>query len=223
MQLNWFSWDIGTLAGTAALAFTIHTTVGPMIKCSKYQNKNRINLAWTFFLGYLVYSFNGVLGYLGVLGKTKPDNPVSILAYFPYTSIELLIVEVIYMTHLLTMFPIIFKIFRMRFFEIFFTKNGIINEISNGIMIAVNIGIILLCFIVRNIPDLPSSAISNFNGSISCFFLVYLIPIAENFACYYGYFQNSKKLTKNENENEQNLFLGKSHVQEDNEEDESAQ
>jgi sodium-coupled neutral amino acid transporter 9 len=30
-----FSWDIGNLAGTLALAFTIHNNVGPMIKCNK--------------------------------------------------------------------------------------------------------------------------------------------------------------------------------------------
>jgi hypothetical protein len=31
VTMNFFSWDIGPLGGTAAMAFTIHTTVGPII------------------------------------------------------------------------------------------------------------------------------------------------------------------------------------------------
>ena len=33
--MTYFSFDIGALAGTAALAFTIHTSYSPCIKCNK--------------------------------------------------------------------------------------------------------------------------------------------------------------------------------------------
>ena len=35
-----FTWDLGKLAGTAALAFTNHVNSGPVIKCNEDQNKN---------------------------------------------------------------------------------------------------------------------------------------------------------------------------------------
>lgn len=35
MPLNVWTWNIGDLGGTAALAFTIHTSFGNMIKCNK--------------------------------------------------------------------------------------------------------------------------------------------------------------------------------------------
>lgn len=34
-DINFWTWDIGNLAGTASLAFTIHTSFGNMIKCNK--------------------------------------------------------------------------------------------------------------------------------------------------------------------------------------------
>jgi len=34
-SMKYFSLDIGNLAGTIALAFTIHTNFGPMLKCNK--------------------------------------------------------------------------------------------------------------------------------------------------------------------------------------------
>jgi sodium-coupled neutral amino acid transporter 9 len=34
-EMNFFSINIGNLSGTAALAYTIHSTVAPMVKCNK--------------------------------------------------------------------------------------------------------------------------------------------------------------------------------------------
>ena len=39
-DVKMFSWKIGDLAGTSALAFTIHATFPPVIKCNKNQAKN---------------------------------------------------------------------------------------------------------------------------------------------------------------------------------------
>ena len=36
-QVTWVSTDIGKLAGTSALAFTIHTVVATVIKSNKFQ------------------------------------------------------------------------------------------------------------------------------------------------------------------------------------------
>jgi hypothetical protein len=40
--------------------------------------------------------------------------------------------------------------------------------------------------VVRNIPTIKAGDMMAANGAISCFFIVYLIPIALHFKCLYG-------------------------------------
>lgn len=43
-----------------------------------------------------------------------------------------------------------------------------------------------MSFIVRCIPTIRAGDIMSANGSISCFFIVYLIPIFLHLKCYHG-------------------------------------
>ncbi len=65
-QLKYFSWDIGNLAGTAALAFTIHTVVAPIMKTNKVQQNNSRDLSISYVMGTLIYAFIGVCGCMAI-------------------------------------------------------------------------------------------------------------------------------------------------------------
>lgn len=59
--------DIGTLTGTCAVAFTIHTMVNPIMKANHDQRKNLRDLKISYILGFLIYSSIGLLGCATVL------------------------------------------------------------------------------------------------------------------------------------------------------------
>ena len=67
--LVWVSFDLGNLAGSCALAFTIHTVVASIIKKSEDQSKNERDLKISYFLGLLSYVFIGAIGCIAVLGN----------------------------------------------------------------------------------------------------------------------------------------------------------
>ena len=65
-KVKLFSWDIGNLAGTCALAFTIHTVVAPISKMNKNQDSNSRNLYVCYGLGAVIYAFLGICGQLAI-------------------------------------------------------------------------------------------------------------------------------------------------------------
>lgn len=50
----------------------------------------------------------------------------------------------------------------------------------------INATFVTLCCIMKNIPGLKPDDITNFNGAICLFFIVYLIPIMMHLMCYHG-------------------------------------
>lgn len=69
--MTFFSLNIGNLGGTSALAFTIHTNFGPMIKCNRDQTKNIRDIGITFFVGAILYSIIGIMGSYGIMSIIK--------------------------------------------------------------------------------------------------------------------------------------------------------
>lgn len=65
-ELKLFSWDIGNLAGTAALAFTIHTVVAPIMKTNQIQSNNTRDLILSYAMGASIYLFIGICGSMGI-------------------------------------------------------------------------------------------------------------------------------------------------------------
>lgn len=47
--------DVGNLAGTCALAFTVHTMVITFVKSNKDQRKNERDLGFSYILGFMLY------------------------------------------------------------------------------------------------------------------------------------------------------------------------
>lgn len=67
--IKWWSFDIGSLAGTCALSFTIHTGVNAMIRLHRSPEKNEKVLLVSYACGALFYLFIGVVGSLIILDK----------------------------------------------------------------------------------------------------------------------------------------------------------
>lgn len=64
-----FSWNFGNLAGTCAVAFTIHTVVNPIIKANKIQANNLRDLRISYVCGFFIYTAIGVLGSLPIISN----------------------------------------------------------------------------------------------------------------------------------------------------------
>lgn len=52
--------------------------------------------------------------------------------------------------------------------------------------IVMNVGFMVLSVAIKMIPGIDPDDITNFNGSLCCFFFVYLIPIVMHLTCYHG-------------------------------------
>lgn len=78
-KIEMFTLNIGNLGGTAALAFTIHTSYGNMIKCNKDQSKNVRDLGYTYIIGYFVYTIIAIMGAYGIL-----SNIIMFIVYYYY-------------------------------------------------------------------------------------------------------------------------------------------
>jgi hypothetical protein len=65
-QIIWVSSNIGELAGTSAVAFTIHTVVATIIKSNKLQENNMRDLKISYLLGLLLYCAIGSMGYIAI-------------------------------------------------------------------------------------------------------------------------------------------------------------
>lgn len=68
-EIKLFTWDIGNLAGTAALAFTIHTVVAPIMRTNEIQSHNTRDLILSYVMGTVIYAFIGICGGMGIQSK----------------------------------------------------------------------------------------------------------------------------------------------------------
>ncbi len=109
-------------------------------------------------------------------------DSILIIDYFKKGHIGPVIVEILYLTHLVSVFPIFFKIAIERVFEIAYPDD----LPSNRIKAIINIGFMIFCAIVIHTPNLALDDLTNLNGSLTCFILVYLIPIFMHIVCYHG-------------------------------------
>lgn len=62
-----FGGGFGDLAGTCAIAFTIHTVVNPIMKANKQQDKNMRDLTISYILSFLLYLAIGLMGLVAII------------------------------------------------------------------------------------------------------------------------------------------------------------
>ncbi|EGR33213.1 transmembrane amino acid transporter protein, putative [Ichthyophthirius multifiliis] len=170
--------ETGQIGGPIAMAFAIHTTAGSMLKCNKKQENNRRDLAIVYFIGNCIYCFIGLIGAFGM----QVNLQSIIFKIYQFKKIPILIVNLIYFIHLVTVFPIYFGVCRKRFFEIIFNDC----KPNNKQIQIVNYIFIIICVIITNIQQIHPDLIANINGAFCCFFIVYIFPILIDLQCYNG-------------------------------------
>lgn len=100
-SVQFISWDVGNLAGTCALAFTIHTMVITFVKANKDQTKNERDLGFSYMLGFLLYELIGLFGGFAVSNVDCKETLVN--CYLSEWTV--LIVEASYLFGRITVFP----------------------------------------------------------------------------------------------------------------------
>lgn len=86
--------------------------------------------------------------------------------YFGDTNPGSLVVWILYMVHLVSILPVFFEISRDRLLKLIYKEN----PIPKKLRIIINICFVIACVVMKNIPGLDPDVITNFNGSICCFF-----------------------------------------------------
>lgn len=65
-QITWASTNFGKLAGTSAVAFTVHTVVATIIKSNINQQNNIRDLRISYLLGLIMYIVIGWIGSIAI-------------------------------------------------------------------------------------------------------------------------------------------------------------
>jgi sodium-coupled neutral amino acid transporter 9 len=109
-RITWVSGDIGNLAGTCALAFTIHTMVVTFVKENRDQTKNERDVGLAYLMGFSLYELIGLFGAFAVSGIECKETLVN--CYLQEWTV--LIVEVSYLFGRITVFPCTLEVARTR-------------------------------------------------------------------------------------------------------------
>ena len=104
-QIEWFSFDAGSLAGTCSLAFTIHTVVITFMKQNKNQQNNIRDLGYTYSLGFIIYELVSIMGAFAIAGSGETCTNTLIDCYLKEWTV--LFVEVSYFLGRVTTFPLL--------------------------------------------------------------------------------------------------------------------
>jgi sodium-coupled neutral amino acid transporter 9 len=100
-RVTWVSWDVGNLAGTCALAFTIHTIVVTFVKENKDQSKNERDVWLSYLMGFSLYELIGLFGGFAISGLECKETLVNCYLH----EWTVLIVEISYLFGRITVFP----------------------------------------------------------------------------------------------------------------------
>lgn len=146
-----------------------------MLKFNKNQSNNVRDINLSYIVGGVIYIIIGVMGGLGVIGRKDSIDQNIVLDFFKTTDIVTLLVEVIYLMHLVSLYPIFCTLTKQRVFE----SLGV--QASTKMDIGINIVFVIICAVIKNIPQVKPDTITNLNGAFCCFFIVYLIPISNLF------------------------------------------
>ena len=76
-EVTWFSMNIGNLAGTAGMAFTVSVNVISFIKPNMKQENNVRDVGVSYVLGFLLYESLGVIGSLAIANKDCKETLVN--------------------------------------------------------------------------------------------------------------------------------------------------
>lgn len=113
--------DVGTVIGNFSIAFASHNLVVNIMSKTRKKEKSSIIIFLAYLFIYLVYAYIGIIGYFALIGRTPYDtNPSLIYGYFNPKDIVSLIVELIFLTHLISVFPLLAFISKTQYFGVLF-------------------------------------------------------------------------------------------------------
>lgn len=129
-----------------------------------------------------MYISIGVFGALAITNNCIEDiSKVELInECYSTTNAANLVIILTYAFNLITSFPIYYRIMKMVLFNI------LNYDPPKKVEYALNIGFLIFCSIIKNIPGMNTDILMNLNGAVACFFVAYVLPIALHLKCYHG-------------------------------------
>jgi len=208
-EVSFVTEDVANLAGTFALSCMLHNAAIPIFRQNRNQKNNTRDLSLAFFLTFLIYFLIGFFGSLGILGKTPKNCQTAnnVMDFFDKDDILPFLIEIIYLSHLLTAFPIVNYLARSQILKFILGRENIPNIYKDFF----NLGILSICLIFGLLNVNPDIVIA-IDGAIMGLFIIYVVPIKLHFKCLNV---REEKIYEDLNKNFEQMeesFLLKSHV-----------
>ena len=173
----WFGLDVGRVAGTAAVAFTLQPVIAAIIKTNKKQENNLRDLKVGFIIGLFVYCCIGFMGSLAIWDIVCDETIINCFLK-DFSSV---LVEATYLYGLMTVLPCFLTIGRSKILLHFFP------EITPGIFRNFNLMFITfslsVCFLS---PYIKVDSLISLIGSITSYYMIYYIPAILHLKCLHG-------------------------------------
>jgi solute carrier family 38 (sodium-coupled neutral amino acid transporter), member 9 len=176
-EINYFSSNIPSAAGTFAISFYLHTAVAPIMKSNEKQENNKRDLFIGYFVSWLIYFFCGLVGYFGIIGRNV-EKANNLMDYFGYSSIPAFIIQIIFIFKLCTAYPIFGYVAENQFLAIFYEYT----EPPRWAKLSLKVFIILISLLLAIFCIDPTLVLS-INGAIIGFFLIYILPVLFHIKC----------------------------------------
>lgn len=94
------------MASTLALAISIQTVFLPLVRANEDQSKGQLLLLLAFLLGCASYGYVCIFGGLGIKDRIPAYlSPQTVMEYFHADQWQPFVLEVIYLSHLYTVWP----------------------------------------------------------------------------------------------------------------------
>ncbi|CAK62184.1 unnamed protein product (macronuclear) [Paramecium tetraurelia] len=186
-QITLWSWEFSQPAGQFALAFMIHNAIGQLIKNNEKRDNNSRDLAIAYGISGMIYGIVGIFGSIGIWqcikiiqGFENVSDAQTILNCFKKSDVEIIIIESLFLVHLVTAFPIFNNISKYQILEVLYHKR----EPSKKVYWGFSVLFMILC-LTTQILNIPVGLVISFDGAVCGFLLVYIVPISLHLKCYY--------------------------------------
>ncbi|KRX07512.1 hypothetical protein PPERSA_11061 [Pseudocohnilembus persalinus] len=121
-----YNFSPGQLLGSVLLGYQIQSTSVPVMKFNKNQQKNERDINITFLLAFCLYLVIGLLGGLSLLslGEGSIEGKETIIDFFGGQNITPILIELLYLVHLFSVYPIFWHLTKSRGYEVFIGTNS---------------------------------------------------------------------------------------------------
>ncbi|EWS72541.1 transmembrane amino acid transporter protein (macronuclear) [Tetrahymena thermophila SB210] len=172
-QMSLFSKNIVGVAGPFSFAFFVHTIVSQITATNINFKENPRNIGYGYLIVYFAYAYFSIVGSIGVVGrKTNYKDASNINDFFGSDDVGPVVVDILYLIHLITALPTLCHVSRSQFFILI---QGETKPVSQFQMLLYNATFCCLGLLFQ-ILCIDPSVIIEVNGSVCCFFIVYIIP-----------------------------------------------